>query len=274
MLSTGGPGQRSVAKLATLGMITAALMGVLVACGGSESGSGAAGSGQTTGGTLPSTPVPATTGTVPLPNTGGTVPSPTTGPTVPSTPTSSPNGYRQFDQDVASLLKRRALWRAPKRINVDETARVGLVIGDPTLLKTQIKQLVPGSYPRPAGTVQVGSTISVKLLADPNDASVTPNGAVDESMGEHTALLWTWYVNAKHPNSGLLLTAQIVTKMSDGHVLHKELALTIPADRTIPYSLYQIFTNWATWSAIVVAIGSAAGFIWRRRRKHQPQTQS
>ena len=142
---------------------------------------------------------------------------------------------------MARLLDRRAAWQAPERIKVDQTARVGLVIGDPSLFKTQIKQLVPGSYPKPAGHVKVGSTIGVQLVADPSDASVTPKDAIDESMGEHTALLWTWFVRATHPNSGLFLTAEIVTQMSDGHVLRKELVLTIPADRTLQYTLYQIF---------------------------------
>jgi hypothetical protein len=193
------------------------------------------------------------------------------------TPTLSPpppNPYGQFDQDVARLLERQAVWQAPKRINVDSTARVGLVIGDPSRLKTQISQLVPGSYPKPAGSVKVGSTISVQLTAGSNDASITPSGAIDNSIGEHTALLWTWYVHATHPNTspGLLLTAEIVTKMSDGHVLKEEVPLTLPVDRTLQYSAYQIFSNWTTWAAIV---GALAGlFAWiRKRRKKQPQEQ-
>jgi cytochrome c-type biogenesis protein CcmH/NrfF len=86
-------------------------------------------------------------------------------------------------------------------------------------------------------------------------------------MGEHTALLWTWYVNAKHPNSGLFLTAEIVTKLSDGHVESNELALSISVNRTLQYTLFQIFTNWATWSAIVVAAVTGGGFLWKRRQK-------
>ena len=186
-----------------------------------------------------------------------------------SSSSATPNPYRKFDQDVARLLDRQAVWQTPKRINVDSTARVGLVVGDPRLLKTEISQLVPGSYPKPAGPVKVGSTISVQLTADPNDATVTPSDARDESIGEHTALLWTWYVRAKHPDAspGLFLTADIVTKMSDGHVLQKELALNIPVDRTAQYTMYQIFTNWATWAAITGAFAGLFTWIWRRRKK-------
>ena len=268
MLSNGagGPAQGSGPKLAALGMIMAVLMAVLVACGGSGHGGAPAPPPITSGPASPPTTSPANL------SEGGSPP--TTQATAPgaaqsltTSPTTSRNPYRQFDQNVARLLKRRAAWRAPQRIKVDQTARVGLVIGDPGLLKAQIKQLVPGAFPKPAGTVQVGSTISVQLLADPNDASVTPNAAIDESLGEHTALLWTWYVNAKHPNAGLLLTAEITTKMSDGQVLYKELALTIPVDRTIPYTLYQIFTSWATWAAIVAALAGTAGWIRRKRKK-------
>ena len=179
------------------------------------------------------------------------------------------NPYSQFDQDVAQLLERQAVWQAPKRINVDSTARVGLVIGDPSLLKTEISQLVPGSYPVSAGSVKVGSTIAVQLFADPSDASVTPSAAIDNSIGEHTALLWTWYVYATHPNTspGLFLTAEITTKMSDGHVLQEEVALTIPVDRTLQYTAYEIFTNWATWVAIVGACAGLFAFIRKKRKK-------
>lgn len=179
------------------------------------------------------------------------------------------NSYRQFDQDVARLLERQAVWQTAKRIKVHSTARIGLVIGDPSLLRTEIRALVPGSYPQAAGPVKVGSTIDVQLLADPNDASVIPNEAIDNSIGEHTALLWTWYVYATHPDTspGLFLTAEVVTKMSDGHVVREELSLTIPVDRTWQYTLYQIFTNWATWLSIVTVLLAALGWTWRRRTR-------
>jgi hypothetical protein len=249
-------------RVIALGLLLGTVLLVLAACGGS----GASGGG---------TPIPTSGGAAtPIPTIGGLASSiptsvSTVSPVVTGSPAPGPNPYRQFDQDVARLLDRHAVWQAPKQINVDQTARVGLVIGDPSLLKTEIRQLVPGSYPKPAGNVKVGSTIGVQLIADPSDASVTPKDAIDNSMGEHTALLWTWYVNAKHPNPGLLLIAEVVTKMSDGHVLRRELPLTIPVDRTVQYTLYQIFSNWATWAAIVAAFGTAASWVWRRRKKQQ-----
>ena len=257
----GEPAQtRRRHRLAMLCVIVAVLVPMLAACGGTGSSNVAAPATSISGnGAGPATSVPGSSApATPIPS-----------PSASAIPSPSANPYRQFDQDVARLLDRQVAWQAPKRIQVDQTARVGLVIGDPSLLKAQIRQLVPGSYPKPSGNVRVGSTIGVQLLADPNDASVTPSDAIDESMGEHTALLWTWYVNAKHPSQGLLLTAQIVTKMSDGHVQQKELALTIPVDRTPQYTLYQIFSNWATWAAIVAALGTTVGAIWRGRKKQQ-----
>ncbi len=267
----GEPAQtRRWHRLAILCVTVAVLVPMLAACGGTGSSNVAAPATSISGnGAGPATSVPGSSApATPIPSpSASAIPSPS--PSASAIPSPSANPYRQFDQDVARLLDRQVAWQAPKRIQVDQTARVGLVIGDPSLLKAQIRQLVPGSYPKPSGNVRVGSTIGVQLLADPNDASVTPSDAIDESMGEHTALLWTWYVNAKHPSQGLLLTAQIVTKMSDGHVQQKELALTIPVDRTPQYTLYQIFSNWATWAAIVAALGTTVGAIWRGRKKQQ-----
>lgn len=178
--------------------------------------------------------------------------------------------YTKFDQEVSQLLQRQAAWRSPKQISVGDTARVGLVIGDPGLLKSEIAQLVPRTNSTPAGTVQVGSTITVQLYADPGDASITPNAAVNKSMGEHTALLWTWDVHPVHPNSGLLLTAQIDTNMSNGYVQDEELSLTIPVNRTFQYTANEVFQNWATWTAIVAALAATVTWIQKRRKK-QPQ---
>ncbi len=41
---------------------------------------------------------------------------------------------------------------------------------------------MPESYPQPAGSVKVGSTIGVRLQADQGDASVTPKDAIDKSI--------------------------------------------------------------------------------------------
>jgi hypothetical protein len=182
-------------------------------------------------------------------------------------PSERPDPFRQFDQDVAGLVERQAIWQVPKRLEVDRTARLGLVIGDASALRTQIRELVPESYPKAAGQVKVGSKIAVQLEADPSDASVTPKDAIDQSTGKHTALLWTWFVRAMHPSPELFLTAHIVVKMSDGHVLSTELPLTIPVRRTWQYTLGQVFTNWATWLSIAGVLSGAVAWIWRKRKR-------
>jgi len=197
-------------------------------------------------------------------------PSPTLTP-MPASPSADP--FRQFDQEVASLVERQAIWQAPKRLDVNRTARLGLVIGDISALRTQIRELVPGNYPQPAGQVKVGSTIGVQLEADPGDASVTPKDAINKSTGEHTALLWTWFVRGTHPNPELFLKAHIVVKTSNGHVLSTELPLSIPVGRTWQYTVGQIFTNWATWLSIAGVLSGAVLWIWRKRRR-QPHASS
>lgn len=198
---------------------------------------------------------------------------PPTAPTPPvtftpgSTATPGTNPYRQFDQEVAGLVKRTATWQVPKQLEVKNTTRVGLVIGDRAMLHGQINALVPGTHPKPAGQVKVGSTIGVQLVADPDDASVVPSEAIDQSIGEHTSLLWTWFVWPTHPNPDLLLTAEIVVKMTDGHILRTEKPISIPVGRTWQYTVGQIFTNWLTWVSIVTVLSAGLGWIWRRRKR-------
>src|SRR5262249_22320673 len=112
------------------------------------------------------------------PSVTGT-PRPTFSPSVTGTPTAtapaSTNPYHQFDQEVAGLVERQATWQVPKGLQVESTTRIGLVIGDAAILHTQINALAPGTYPKVAGKVKVGSTIGVQLLADPGDASVVPS---------------------------------------------------------------------------------------------------
>ena len=91
-------------------------------------------------------------------------------------------------------------------------------------------------------------------------------------MGEHTALLWTWFIHPTHPDTspGLFLKAEIATKMSDGHVMSEQVAIHIPVDRTLQYTAYQIFTNYLTWAAILTALAGGWTLI-RKRRNTRPR---
>ena len=215
-------------------------------------------SGADRGVVTPSTGV--TLGPGAAPSTGAT-------PTVSPSASTSVNPFRQVDQQVAGLVKRQAIWRVPKRLEVGSTTQLGLVIGDASALRTQIAELVPETRPQPAGQVQVGATIGVQLEVDPSDADVTPKDVIDQSTGEHTALLWTWFIRATHPNPELFLIAHIVVNMSGGDVRTTDLPLSIPVGRTWQYTLGQIFTNWATWFSIVTVLSGTVAWIWRRRTR-------
>ncbi|MFD0362590.1 hypothetical protein ACFQZZ_14175 [Nocardia sp. GCM10030253] len=115
--------------------------------------------------------------------------------------------------------------------------------------------------------------VRVKLLVDPSDADATPSDAVSTSTGRNIQMLWTWFVRPKHPTSALLLTAHLEVPLSDGHVISNDISLTIPVHRTAAYTAGQIFTNWATWSAIAVSAIGVAGWLLRRRHtKLEPAT--
>jgi hypothetical protein len=238
-------------------LIAVALVSVLASCSGASSSSSSAAPGPVSSATAPGqASSPAPTETRGSPQTGASRPAPT------ATPSTNP--YRQFDQEVAGLVERQATWQVPKRLEVENTTRVGLVIGDTKILQPEINALVPGSHSQPAGTVKVGPTIGVQLLADPGDASIEPSDAIDKSIGEHTALLWTWFVYPTHPNPSLKLTAEIVVNMPDGYVWDTELPLSIPVSRTWQYTAGQVFTSWLTWVSIVTVLAAAVGWIWRR----------
>lgn len=266
-------------------LIAVALISFLASCGhppsGSSSSSAPATAPVSASATAPLSSAPANEGgatktaTAPPSSALATEPFATQPATPTPTTTPSINPYQQFGQEVAGLVQRQATWQVPKHLEVNNTTRVGLAIGDTTVLQPEINALVPGSYPQPAGTVKVGPTIGVQLLANPDDASVAPSDAIDKSIGEHTALLWTWFVYPTHPNSSLKLTAEIVVNMPNGYVWDTELPLSIPLSRTWQYTAGQIFTSWLTWVSIVTVLAAAAGWIWRRgKRRRKPGASS
>ncbi|MEV0296075.1 hypothetical protein [Nocardia sp. NPDC050710] len=157
---------------------------------------------------------------------------------------------------------------SPLRVSrppVDGGQRIGLEIGSSDAVKSKIEALLPDTSPISGGTVEVGPTVRVKLLVDPSDAEVTPSDAVSASTGSNIQMLWTWFVHPKHPTSALLLTAHLEVPLSDGHVISNYISLRIPVHRTLGYTAGQIFSNWATWSAIAVSGIGITGWLLRRR---------
>jgi hypothetical protein len=71
------------------------------------------------------------------------------------------------------------------------------------------------------------------------------------------------------------LTAYVIVHVEGGPdaVITTPITLHIPAQRTLSYTLERIFTNWGTWSAIVVALAGGVTWIQKKvRRNIQPST--
>lgn len=234
--------------------------------------------------TLNSPPVTATPETTPVvaytvnPASPGATPPgttpPTTAATTPSTTPTADDGFDAVDQATAKFLTRDARWQVPDTLDVDRTTRIGLAVGSGPALDAGIKSLLPSTSPVSAGAVKVGPTVGVTLRADPADAMVTPSDEIKDSTGTDVQMLWTWLVHPLRPTMALLLTADIELPLDNGHVIRNEFALLLQVRRTLSYTARQIFTNWATWSAIGAAAVGALGWLYRRRRRGPPNQQS
>jgi hypothetical protein len=190
----------------------------------------------------------------------------TAGPT--PTATGSPDSqFGDIDKATAGFLTRDADWQVPPALDVDKTTRIGLSIGSGPTVTSGIQRLLPSTSPTPAGPIEIGPTVGVTLRADPDDAVITPSEMVNASTGTDVEMLFTWFVHPLHPNSALLLTAYIELPLADGHVIMNAYPLTLEVRRTLPYTLHQIFTNWATWSSIAGAVAGVVAWLYRRRRK-------
>jgi hypothetical protein len=205
-----------------------------------------------------------------VPGPGGAAPTVTERPVSrpPPTPGAVPSRdpFGQVDDGLQRLVDARATWQTPISLAVGRSHRIGLAIGDPGRLRTQIDQLVERAVPRDAGPVRIGPTVRVTLWADADDALVRPSEAVDRSTGSQVAMLWTWFVRPLHPARGMFFIAHVEVP-SDGYTFGTDIPLTLPVHRTIGYTLHQVFSHWATWSAIVVAAATAARWLWRRRTR-------
>lgn len=180
-----------------------------------------------------------------------------------------PGPYAQFDRAAAQLVHTVAQWQHPARLTVDRAERIGLSIGQSQEIADKMNTLVKDGVKSTPVEVKVGSTVRVTLRADPEDAEITPSDAVDASTGSDIAMLWTWLVKPKHPTDDLILTAHMEIPLSDGHVATNDLPLSIPVARTVGYTVNQVFTNWATWSAVGTSVVGVGGWFLRRRQRRR-----
>ena len=196
---------------------------------------------------------------------------PTISPTTPA-PTGTegvePDDFERVDAQIGHMVDERATWQAPTSLVVNRSERIGLVIGDSEQLRNQIADLVEKAKPRKPVPVKVGPKMRVALWADTGDAQVKPSEAVDQSTGSQIAMLWTWLVRPLRASDGMIFTAHVEVH-SDASTFTTDVPLRIRVERTVSHMLGQVFTHWATLSAIAAALGSGVGWLWKRRRGKQ-----
>lgn len=185
----------------------------------------------------------------------------------PAPVTSGP--FAEFDRNARNLVSAEARWQAPESLTVDNTARIGLAIGDGPVIAGKINNLLKETQTTSAGQLQVGSTVRATLRANPADAEVSPSEAVNVSTGSHIQMLWTWLIHPKRPTDALQLTAFLEVPLDNGHIISHELGFSIKVKRTILYTAEEVATHWGTWSAVAATLVSVIGWFVQRRRKRR-----
>lgn len=176
-----------------------------------------------------------------------------------------PEVFGPNERELDGLIQEQARWHKPERLVVDRTERVGLEIGDSDELTSTIRALLPSSESIPAGDVRIGPLTRARLIADTNDADITPSESVDASTSQDVALLWTWFIRPKRPTDSLLLTVHIEVPTRNGAVFVTDMPLELRVERTLAYTSAQIFANWTTWAGIIASVAGGARLIWLQR---------
>ena len=259
---------------------------VVAACGSSNNTSTSSSTAATapttttrpgsTAATAPTAPITTTRAPITTTRPGSTAPTAPTTTTRPANPFDDP--FRPVTTGTAGYVQANATWRAPPALNAEQSDKIGLSIGQSQALTSEINGLLPKTNPTPAGQVTVGPFVRVRLEANPADADVVPSDFVNESTTSDINLLWTWIVTPKKPTSSLVMIAHVEVPLAGStNVLSTDVPFpsNIPVNRTFGYAVHQIFTNWATLSAIGAAVlGGVAWIIrliikWRRRRNQR-----
>ena len=192
-----------------------------------------------------------------------------------TSPRPAPDVWTPVYTGMAGYVNANATWQAPAALTVEHSQKIGLAIGQSDALSSKINGLLPNTNPSPAGQITVGPFVRARLEANPADADVIPSDMVNESTLKDVNLLWTWIVYPKRPMSSLPLIAHVEVPLAGNpNPLTTDLPLNIPVHGTFGYWVGRIFSNWATWSAIGVAVAGGVGWIVRRiRRRNQPSSE-
>ncbi|WP_144128020.1 hypothetical protein [Catellatospora sichuanensis] len=199
---------------------------------------------------------------------GDAMQQPSPGEAVPAT-----GAFKEIDTAARELVTRQAYWRSPAVLDVEQTHRIGLAVGEGEKLTQKINTMLEGTQTTAAGPVEVGPTVKATLRGNTEDVEITPSESVNATTGSDVQMLWTWLVHPKHPTDKLLLTAYLEVPLSNGHTITHEVALSVQVRRTMAYTVWQVVTHWGTWSAVVTSLVGAVSWLLRRRKKKKGEAQ-
>jgi hypothetical protein len=226
----------------------------------------AGGGPATSAGPVPPGPVLPVPGTSITPGLG----EPDAGEPGASEPGADGPGLEEIREQQSRLVSAEADWNRPEALNVNESERIGLSIGDSPELNRRLDEMLPDTVRQPVRTVRVNTRARAILYFNQDEVEVEPDDAVIASPTEDIGLLWTWFVKPKKPTEALKMTAHLEVPIDGADPLVTEIPLEIPVNRTAAYTAGQIFSNWGTWSAIVGAGAAGAGWWIRRMKRTQP----
>lgn len=194
-------------------------------------------------------------------------------------PISAPDpsaGYRQVDDQVQGLLKRDAIWHTPEHLNQGQTGNVALTVGNAGSLQTLINTTVPGSQTGTPIPVTITPSVRAKLSVVGDDAAISPLDAIDQSIGEQTAMFFSWVVIPHRPGQ-LKMQALLECTMTDGRIITQIVPLSInvePATTSWTSRFADLIRNfWTQLAAAGAGLLAAARFVWswyKRRRSTPP----
>lgn len=182
-------------------------------------------------------------------------------------------GYRQVDNQVEDLLKRDAIWHTPEHLNQGQTGNVALTVGNADSLQTLINSAVPSSQASAPIPVTITPSVRAKLSVVDDDAAVSPLDAIDQSIGEQTAMFFSWVVIPHRPGQ-LKMQALLECTMTDGRIITQIVPLSInvePATTSWTSRFADLIRNfWTQLAAAGAGLLAAARFAWNWYKRRGP----
>lgn len=160
------------------------------------------------------------------------------------------------------------------QLNQGETGNVALTVGNAESLQTLINSTVPASQAGTPIPVTITPSVRAKLSVVGDDASISPLDAIDQSIGEQTAIFFSWVVIPHRPGH-LKMQALLECTMTDGRIITQIVPLSINV-QAIHTSWTSRFTDlirnfWIQLAALGAGLLAATRFAWSRYVRCRPQ---